>query len=454
MKARSFARDLAVFTLWAGSSLAGVSVQDPNFAVELIYSGNGMVPMEFGPNGFLFVGEKAGKILLFKPDGAGGYLAPTVFANLESAVGPTNEMGLLGLALHPDFANNRWLYVYHTTPAGEGRLARMTANASYDRAVDQPTTLLDIAASGGTSHKAGDLHFSPADSRLYLTLGNGYDGSGTGLSTYDAKLLRLDDRGLGLSDNPFFDGDVNSVKSRVWGFNCRNPFRFTFHPVTYVMYVAENGGGTDRITRWEAGGDGAYSGGNFLNPADPRVTNLATPAPSITGIAIVRGGPFGDPQDASVSVLYAANWRNGYVQRWRMTGSNLDGVDSLNIGGDNRFITGGKWPFVAHLLFGPDGALYMTTTPRSVGAGALYRVRFVGGTPPTGPPAIAFGTLVVDGTVSDPTVTQVLVAGVATTVTQTRFRREVPITANPQTIAVTTADRTGSTTRALNVTAP
>lgn len=88
---------------------AQVMISDPGFVAETIHTGNGMISVEFGPSGRMYVAEKQGRVLTFASDGAGGYLAPTELADLRAAVDASQESGLLGMAVDPDFANNRHL---------------------------------------------------------------------------------------------------------------------------------------------------------------------------------------------------------------------------------------------------------------------------------------------------------------------------------------------------------
>src|SRR5262245_25018180 len=86
-------------------SAAQLTITDRRFAHELLYTGAGMISIEFAPDGRLYVCEKRGRVLTFVPDGAGGYAAePDVFLDLTSEVSSETESGLLGMALDPEFA--------------------------------------------------------------------------------------------------------------------------------------------------------------------------------------------------------------------------------------------------------------------------------------------------------------------------------------------------------------
>src|SRR5688572_10349478 len=108
---RALLHHFALTPLLAATQLnAQVTVLDPNFVVDTLHSGNGMISVDFGPGGRLYVAEKQGRILTLEPDGSGGFNAATVFADLTADVDPDEESGLLGLFVDPDFANNRYMY--------------------------------------------------------------------------------------------------------------------------------------------------------------------------------------------------------------------------------------------------------------------------------------------------------------------------------------------------------
>lgn len=111
-------------------------------------------------------------------------------------------------------------------------------------------------------HKAGDIGIHPLDPfAIFVMLGD--DGqiwpdpnTSQDLDTYIGKILRVDSStGLGLADNPHYNGNANSVRSRVWASGFRNHFRFVFHPTrTDLLYVSENGDTTDRVAMVRPGG--------------------------------------------------------------------------------------------------------------------------------------------------------------------------------------------------------
>lgn len=364
--------------LAAVESTCGVTIRDPNFQVERIHRGGGMIPIVFGPGGRIYIGEKGGKVILLKPGVAPGTFLPAIELTRLPLTASSGESGLLGLAAHPEFQTNRWLYAFYSRnglPLDQ-RLVRLQVDPSFDSITAPPEVLLDGLPFTESTHNAGDIQFHPTEGLLYITLGDDRRTSAVqDLDRYEGKLLRLDDEGRGLTSNPYYDGDVTSLRSRIWGLGARNPFRFAFHPVTHDLYVSENGEVKDRVSLWSAPAANGGWPGEFDTPSDPKITNvLSLQTPSLTGIAIVRGGPFADPDFPDSDALYVANWSLSKIRRWRLTGTDLDSAVPINSGVNNDFITSLFLP--AHMAFGLDGALYITTASDN-GSGFLYRVSVI-----------------------------------------------------------------------------
>lgn len=380
-----------------------------SFVSETLYNPtNGLTAIAFDHTGAVFTTEKLGRVLRALPNGNGGFHTATLFTDLSAQVDTAAESGLLGMTLDPDFANNRFLYLFFTT-ASDQRLVRLTATADFSAAQAGSTlVLLSGLPRAAGIHKGGDIQFSPVDpGAIYIALGD--DGvrsrapcpSRDGLQIavpqcpdrYEGKFLKVDAAtGLGLASNPFYNGNPDSIPSRVWAVGFRNPFRFTFHaavPSADVLYISENGDGIDRISRVRVGSNGGWGpcgdsgacngpgdiddGGPFIAPKDPNHKVLLTPSPSVVGIDISSGGPFGQ------HVLHFGRYGPG-MRRLQLSGANFDQVSELDGGG--IFLSG----TAVSLKFGPDGHLYYVSTgqgPSSGGNDPLRRYRFNATTPPT-----------------------------------------------------------------------
>lgn len=343
-----------------------------NKLVEDRIPAKGVTAFAFGPGNRLFAIEKQGRLVVYPPSGA-TYGAPKLILDLSGQVNANNESGLLGLALDPAFASNRTLFLLFTTDKDQ-RVVRVQLAPSFDRTLAAPAVVLAGFPREYDFHKAGDIRFDPSNpNALFVALGddNARDAV-QNLDRYNGKILRIHkDTGEGLPDNPFWNGDPKSVRSRVWAYGMRNPFRFIFHPKrSDVIFVSENGESIDRIARVSRGGNGGWNekgdDASFLSPKDPKVDVLVKRTPDargaaiVVGLAMVEGGPFGDPAHPKGCVLLVAEYR-GRMFRYRLSGEALDHAEPIEGDPKAGYMSNYMDSFGAYVAFGPDGALYVSS---------------------------------------------------------------------------------------------
>ena len=387
-------RILLLAALLVASTSGAQTVNAPGFAYELTYFGAGIVSIDFGPDGRLYATEKRGRLVRFSS--ADDFETPEVLLDLRTQVNAVLERGLLGLALDPQFTANRYIYLFYSTDTDQ-RLVRYQLTTDLS-AVDGASEVVLLAGLPNVAsfHNGGEIAFRPGEpEHVYISLGDdGRTDLAADPTAYEGKLLRVDRlTGLGLAGNPFFDGDADSVVSRVWATGLRNAFRFAFHPTagaTLGLYSSENGDGTDRISwigegsdgNWNPSGDGFVGcpAGCFLDPVDPDHRILARVEPSQIGIAIAAGGPFavgGQP------TLYAANWfpNTPFIRRWTLSGDEL----STATPADGPGVLFAEDIVFIDMAFGPDGCVYGSQTGGNESAdfGTLARICATGGAPPT-----------------------------------------------------------------------
>ncbi len=250
------------------------------------------------PDGRFLASERAGTIRVINTDGSVNSRPLLDISSQVNRVGA--DRGIMAIAIPPDFATTRQLYVAYTYdppevqgrsgdggPDGEGgrvaRLSRFTLNEDFTSAdpnsevvvlgknslyqyIGQPNRrpllndpksgvdangnyIEDFIASDELSHTIGDIEFG-ADGSLYVAVG---DGGSYGrvdpvnlraldVNSLNGKILRIDpNTGQGLADNPFYDGNPNSNRSRVYSLGLRNPFRFAVQPQTNEIYISDVG---------------------------------------------------------------------------------------------------------------------------------------------------------------------------------------------------------------------
>lgn len=192
----------------------------------------------FDGSGRLFIIEKYGAIRIVKD----GQLLDQPFLNIDDRVNDeSNEMGLLGLAFHPNYEQNGYFYVNYTGEGGHTRISRFTA--SGDIADPNSEQVLMVIDQPFPNHNGGGVVFGP-DGYLYLGLGDGGAGgdpfkNGQNLDALLGKLLRIDVN----NGDPYAIPADNPFGSEVWAYGLRNPWRFSFDRATGDLWIGDVGQG-------------------------------------------------------------------------------------------------------------------------------------------------------------------------------------------------------------------
>lgn len=338
-----------------------------------------------GPNR-LFIVQRGGIVRIFN----GNSLLATPFINLADTVLDNGEQGLLSLAFHPDYENNRYFFVWYNDKEGDLTLARYQTSVNNPDAADQQSevVLLEIPKPGTpyfTNHNGGKLNFGP-DGYLYVSIGDGGNGgdpfnnSQNGNSLF-GKLLRLDVNNFNAApyytippDNPFVSNP--SVRDEIWALGLRNPWRWSFDRLTNDMWIADVGqGAREEINFRAAGNTGGinygwrcYEGNNtynssgcgpsssFVFPIFDYPHNNSTGGYSVTGGLVYRGNAF----PLLTGWYVCADYVSGNVWKIYPNGSNW--IISQQTG-----LPGG----LAGFGEAENGALYAV----SLNAGALYEIQ-------------------------------------------------------------------------------
>ncbi len=258
-------------------------------------------------SGRLFIVEQDGRILIWKD----GTLLDAPFLDIRDRVGNRgSEQGLLGLAFHPRYTENGYLYVNYTDTKGDTHIARFTVSEVNPDQADPTTekTLLVVSQPFG-NHNGGVVVFGP-DGYLYLGLGDGGSGGdpqGNAQSTQTllGKILRIDvDSGdpYGIPpDNPFASG---GGLPEIWAYGLRNPWRISFDRLAGDLYIGDVGQNQwEEIDFLSSGAqpganfgwdyregfhpfEGAYQGNDLI---DPLIEYDHSQGCSVTGGVVYRG---------------------------------------------------------------------------------------------------------------------------------------------------------------------
>lgn len=220
------------------------------FARVRIAEGLDPTTMALAPDGRIFITEKSGKVRIVRD----GELLADPFLQLE--VDNFNERGLGGIAFHPDFEQNNYVYIYYTVPdGGHNRISRFTANGDY-AIPGSEEVILDLDPLNGTIHNGGAMAFGP-DGKLYVATGDGaYQQNSQSMDNLLGKFLRLNDDGSIPSDNPFYE-TAEGKNRAIWALGFRNPFTFALQSGTGRIFANDVGS-----AYWEEIND-VVPGGNY-----------------------------------------------------------------------------------------------------------------------------------------------------------------------------------------------
>jgi glucose/arabinose dehydrogenase len=350
-------------------------------------------------SGRLVIVDQPGRIWIVAADGT---RLPVPFLDISSKLVPLNpngdERGLLGMAFHPNYAQNGRFYLYYSAP----RRSEAPANFNHTSHISEFRVSADpnVADAGSerivmqvdepqVNHNAGMLAFGPHDGKLYISLGDGGgrdDENPTGhVSDWYAvnaggngqdieqnllgSILRIDvDAGVPYgvpADNPFVG---KPGLDEIWAYGFRNPFRFSFDMAgDHALLVGDAG-----QERWEEvslvtkGGNYGWNVKEgthcFDAAAVPPFADLPS-CPSVVTSGIRAGDPLIDP------VIEYANSKQGGLGRTVVGGYVYRGSTVPQLAG--RYVFGDYTvDFVA-----PNGSVF-TASPRGTGLWHMQQIQF------------------------------------------------------------------------------
>ena len=224
------------------------------------------------PDGRFLIAEKDGLVKVVRPGGT-----PRVVLDLTREVDDFVDRGLLDIEASPDFKKTGYVYLLYSyddpqeKPDSIGaRTARVSRFTMTGNSISQQSekVILGSISKGSCndqpagsdcipvdySHSGGAIRFAP-DGNMFISTG---DGGGNqknylhnalrvqNLDSLAGKILHVTPEGKGLPSNPFWTGDPNAARSKVWAYGLRNPFRFNIRPGTNQLYIGDVGS-----TYWE-----------------------------------------------------------------------------------------------------------------------------------------------------------------------------------------------------------
>ncbi|MFD1007358.1 PQQ-dependent sugar dehydrogenase [Oceanisphaera ostreae] len=308
------------------------------------------------PSGELLVSERRGRLLRLSVNGN-----PTTITGLPTLTN-AGQGGLLDLALHPNFANNRWLYFSYSQPGKGGSgtaVARAQLHGSTLRNVE--VIFVQHPKTSGSAHFGSRLVFDN-QGYLFITTGERYHSRDMAqrLDNHLGKILRLHDDGTVPADNPFIH--TPNAKPEIWSYGHRNIQGAAIHPHSGVLWTHEHGPrGGDEVNLIKAGANYGwplvthgreYSGGvisqntHLDGMEDPLWVWVPSIAPS--GMLFYRGQHFPQWQNS----LFVGALAGRKLVRLTLDGPKIIGEQALLEELDVRIRT---------LVQAKDGGIYLLT---------------------------------------------------------------------------------------------
>ena len=194
----------------------------------------------------IFILEQQGVIYVF--DNNENITSKEVFLNISENVIFKGEMGLLGLAFHPNYEVNGYFYIdYVSDDPRRSIISRFSVNSTDPNKGNKSSEVILLTVEQPfTNHNGGQIVFGP-DGYLYIGFGDGGSGgdpfgNAQNLNSLLGSIIRIDiDSGYPYSipsDNPFVN---TSYRQEIYAYGLRNPWRFCFDNETGWLWAADNG---------------------------------------------------------------------------------------------------------------------------------------------------------------------------------------------------------------------
>jgi glucose/arabinose dehydrogenase len=363
---------------------------------------------DFLPDRRMLVAEKAGVVKIVRD----GRVLPKPALDIRKVVNDQWFRGLVAVAVDPDFTSNHYVYTAYSVrrpgfPKTAPSYVRVSRYVFADGVLQHEKVILGTAADPtyGCTRRASSTDCIPSvgdhvgtgiafarDGTLFIGTGDGGGQERVEPTAFQAqdldalggKILRVSRDGKGVRGNPFYTGDPDDNRSKVWALGLRNPFRVAVSPASGLPVVGDVGWitsdeidvarsgvnlgwpcyeGTDKTKRYSAAPQclAMYDRGTAV--ADPVIAIPHVGATSVTGGTFYAGDRYPDEYRR----YYYADWADSTIYL-----AEIDPVTGDLEGKPDSFAknTGGP----TAIRVGPDGLLYVL----SLNFGQLSRLDYTG----------------------------------------------------------------------------
>jgi glucose/arabinose dehydrogenase len=309
----------------------------------------------------LFLERQTGRVRVIKH---GKLLAQPL---VQVAVSTSGEEGLLGIAVHPDFATNGWLYLYYTQAAPKtNRIVRYTVVG--DAAGSAATILDNIGFASNGEDNGGGLTFG-VDGKLYAGVGVlAVDGNAGSMGSLAGKVLRINDNGGVPADNPNIG--LAYPYNLIYAKGFRNVADLTVNENSGTLYGVDNydtNAACDEVNVVRSGLDYGWNVASCGNGGQAPL-HVVNPQIGVSASAANTGTKYTGFEDD----LFVAGASGGTILRDDLTGAAFDTLSSSNPfydpAGQSNCPTTWK-----DLGIGDDGWLYALSADSSSGKAGIYR---------------------------------------------------------------------------------
>ncbi|MBI4429819.1 MAG: PQQ-dependent sugar dehydrogenase [Ignavibacteriales bacterium] len=342
---------IIVFDLAGAQERVFKTEDGARFRVETVLTGL-EIPwsLVFDAEGNLYFTERPGRLKLLKK----GESKPALVAHLENVV-HRGEGGLMGLAFHPEFAKNRFVYLSFTT-RDRGDLINKVVRfvLTGNNLIDPGDIVPRLPAS--SVHNGCRIRFGP-DGKLYVSTGDAADRElAQDRNSLAGKILRLNDDGSIPVDNP-------RKNSPVYAIGLRNPQGIDWHPSAALLFETEHGpsgfdgpGGGDEVNIIDAGKN--YGWPEIHHKM--KKAGMQSPLLEYSPAVAPASGAF---YKSSVIAQFKNNFFIGCLRGQKIIRVVLDEENPRKVI-RQEYLLEAEFKRIRDISEGPDGYLYFSTSNR------------------------------------------------------------------------------------------